>query len=54
LIVPIVNSPDFHSLIENAGSVAESSTPQELAAIMRKTLDDTVPTIQEFGLQQDQ
>ena len=54
LIVPIVNSPEFHTLIENAGSIAESSTPQEFRAIINKTLDDAIPTIQEFGLQQDQ
>jgi hypothetical protein len=31
-----------------------SATPQEFAAIIHKTLDDAVPTIREFGLQQDQ
>jgi tripartite-type tricarboxylate transporter receptor subunit TctC len=54
LIVPIVNSPEFHALIENAGSIAESSTPQEFGAIISKTLEDAMPTIEEFGLQQDQ
>jgi tripartite-type tricarboxylate transporter receptor subunit TctC len=53
-IVSIVGSPEFHALIENAGSIAESSTPQQFAAIINKTLDDVVPTVQEFGLQQDQ
>jgi tripartite-type tricarboxylate transporter receptor subunit TctC len=53
-IVPIVNSPAFRTLIETAGSIAESSTPQEFGAIINKTLDDVLPTIQEFGLQQDQ
>ena len=53
LIVPIVNSPAFRTLIENAGSIAESSTPQEFGAIINKTLDDAMPTIKEFGLQQD-
>jgi tripartite-type tricarboxylate transporter receptor subunit TctC len=53
-IVPIVASNGFRALIENAGSVAESSTPQEFAAVIKKTLDDATPTIQEFGLQQDQ
>lgn len=53
-IVSIVGSPGFHALIENAGSIAVSSTPQQFAAIINKTLDDVVPTVQEFGLQQDQ
>jgi tripartite-type tricarboxylate transporter receptor subunit TctC len=53
-IVAIVASADFHTLIENAGSIAESSTPQEFGAIISKTLDDAMPTIREFGLQQDQ
>ena len=42
------------ALIENAGSIPVSATPQEFAAIIQKTLDDAVPTIREFGLQQDQ
>jgi tripartite-type tricarboxylate transporter receptor subunit TctC len=54
LIVPIVSSPEFRTLIENAGSIAEPSTPQGFSAIIDKTLADALPTIQEFGLQQDQ
>jgi tripartite-type tricarboxylate transporter receptor subunit TctC len=53
-IIAIVGSPEFHALIENAGSIAESSTPQGFGAVIQKTLDDVVPTVQEFGLQQDQ
>jgi tripartite-type tricarboxylate transporter receptor subunit TctC len=53
-IVSIVGSPEFHALIENAGSIAESSSPQGFAAIIQKTLNDVVPTVQEFGLQVDQ
>jgi tripartite-type tricarboxylate transporter receptor subunit TctC len=53
-IVPIVASQDYRTLIENAGSIAISSTPQEFSAIIQKTLDDVTPAIQEFGLQQDQ
>jgi tripartite-type tricarboxylate transporter receptor subunit TctC len=53
-IVRIVASDGFRTLIENAGSIAESSTPQEFAATIKKTLDDVTPTIQEFGLRQDQ
>jgi tripartite-type tricarboxylate transporter receptor subunit TctC len=52
-IVPIVASASYRALIENAGQVAQSSTPQQLGAIMNKTRDDVAPTIQEFGLQQD-
>jgi tripartite-type tricarboxylate transporter receptor subunit TctC len=51
-IVPIVATPEYHALIENAGSIAESSTPQELGAIMQKTTDGVVPAVKEFGLQQ--
>jgi tripartite-type tricarboxylate transporter receptor subunit TctC len=53
-VVSIVNTPEFHALIENAGSIAESSTRQGFAATIQKTLDDVVPTVQEFGLQVDQ
>src|SRR5580692_5361359 len=53
-IVAIVAMPDYRALIENAGSIAISSTPQEFGAVIRKTLDDTAPAVQEFGLQQDQ
>jgi tripartite-type tricarboxylate transporter receptor subunit TctC len=53
-IVGIVGTPEFHALIENAGSIAQSSTPQEFGAVIQKTLDEVVPTVQEFGLQQDQ
>ncbi|HTC02537.1 MAG TPA: tripartite tricarboxylate transporter substrate binding protein [Xanthobacteraceae bacterium] len=53
-VVSIVAMPDYRALIENAGSIAISSTPQEFGAVIRKTLDDTAPAVQEFGLQQDQ
>jgi tripartite-type tricarboxylate transporter receptor subunit TctC len=52
-IVRIVAMPDYRALIENAGSIAISATPQEFAAVMQKTLDDVAPAVQEFGLQQD-
>ena len=51
-IAAIVASPAYRALIENAGSIAESSTPQGLGAIMQKTFDDVVPAVKEFGLQQ--
>jgi tripartite-type tricarboxylate transporter receptor subunit TctC len=53
-IVPIVATPDYHAIIENGGSIAISSTPQELGAVIKKTSDDVASSIQEFGMQQDQ
>jgi tripartite-type tricarboxylate transporter receptor subunit TctC len=53
-IVTIVAMPDYRALIENAGSIAMSTTPQDFAAVIQKTLDDVAPAVQEFGLQQDQ
>jgi tripartite-type tricarboxylate transporter receptor subunit TctC len=52
-IVSIVATPQYHALIENAGSIAISSTPQELGAIISKTEEDVAPAVKEFGLQQD-
>ncbi len=53
-VASVVASPDYRALIENAGSIAISATPQEFGAVIQKTLDDTAPAVQEFGLQQDQ
>jgi tripartite-type tricarboxylate transporter receptor subunit TctC len=53
-IVTIVAMPDYRALIENAGSIAMSTTPEDFAAVIQKTLDDVAPAVQEFGLQQDQ
>ncbi len=53
-VASIVASPDYRALIENAGSIPISATPQEFSAVIHKTLDDTAPAVQEFGLQQDQ
>ena len=53
-IVPIVGSADYRALVDNAGTIAVSSTPQELGAVMNKTLDDVAASVQEFGMQQDQ
>ena len=41
-------------MIEKAGSIAVSSTPQELQQVITQTLDDVTTTIREFGLQQEQ
>ncbi|MFZ3351071.1 MAG: tripartite tricarboxylate transporter substrate binding protein [Xanthobacteraceae bacterium] len=51
-IVAIVASPAYRALIENAGSIAATSTPEGLGAIMQKTFADVVPTVKEFDLQQ--
>jgi tripartite-type tricarboxylate transporter receptor subunit TctC len=53
-IVPIVGSADYRALVDNAGTIAVSSTPQELSAVMDKTLSDVAASVQEFGMQQDQ
>jgi tripartite-type tricarboxylate transporter receptor subunit TctC len=52
-IVTIVASADYRALIENAGSIPVSSTPQQLGDTIKNTLDEVAPAIQEFGLQQD-
>ncbi len=52
-IVPIVATDDYRTLIENGGSIALSSTPDELGTILKKTLDDVSSSVQEFGLQQE-
>ena len=46
--------PEYHTLIENGGSIAISSTPEELGTVIKKTSDDVTSSIQEFGMQQDQ
>jgi tripartite-type tricarboxylate transporter receptor subunit TctC len=53
-IAPIVASADYRALVDTAGTIAVSSTPAELGAIMNKALDDTAASVKEFGMQQDQ
>jgi tripartite-type tricarboxylate transporter receptor subunit TctC len=50
-ITSIVDTPEYRSLIENAGSIAIASTPSELNRVMIQTYDETAATIREFGLQ---
>jgi len=50
-IASIVAMPEYRTMIENSGEIAISSTPHELAQVIKQTLDDVVATIQEFGLQ---
>ena len=52
-IATVVAMPEYRALIENAGSIAISTTPEEFGAVMHRTLDDVAPAVQEFGLQQD-
>ena len=49
----IVKSPEYRDLIEKAGSVALSSTPEELSQILRDTYEQTAGIAREFGLQMD-
>lgn len=53
LIVPIVASPEYRTLIEQAGSLPVSSTPAELGRVIQQTYDDVAASIAEFGLQQE-
>ena len=52
-IVSIVATPEYRNMIENAGSIAVSSTSEQLGRVIKQTLDDVAATIQEFGLQQE-
>ncbi len=52
-IAAVVNGPDYRNLIERAGSIAESSTPDGLQQVITQTLDDVAASIREFGMQQD-
>jgi tripartite-type tricarboxylate transporter receptor subunit TctC len=53
-IATIVATPEYRAMIEKAGSIAVSSTPQELQQVITQTLDDVSASIREFGLQQEQ
>jgi tripartite-type tricarboxylate transporter receptor subunit TctC len=53
-IASIVDTPDYHAIIEKAGSIAVSSTPQQLQQVITQTLEDVSASIREFGLQQEQ
>jgi hypothetical protein len=41
-------------MVEKAGSIAVSSSPDELRQVITQTLDDVAGSIREFGLQQEQ
>jgi tripartite-type tricarboxylate transporter receptor subunit TctC len=52
-IAAIVQLPEYREMIEKAGSIALSSTPEELARILVETHDQTARIAQEFNLQSD-
>jgi tripartite-type tricarboxylate transporter receptor subunit TctC len=52
-IASVVATADFANLIENAGSIAVSSTPEELAQVLKQTFDDVNATIRDYGLEQE-
>jgi tripartite-type tricarboxylate transporter receptor subunit TctC len=52
-IAPIVRSDDYRTLIETAGSIAASSTPAELTAVMQETVGEVAPIVTEFHLQRE-
>ena len=54
ILASIVAMPEYKTMIENSGEIAMSSTPEQLAQVIKQTRDDVVATIQEFGLQQEQ
>ena len=52
-ITAIVKLPEYSEMIEKAGSIPLSSTPEELAKILADTYEQTVGISREFGLQFD-
>ena len=52
-VAEAVKAPDYRQLIEKAGSLPLSSSPQELVGILAETYAQTAATVKEFGLQQD-
>jgi tripartite-type tricarboxylate transporter receptor subunit TctC len=47
----IVESPEYRKLVENSGSVAVSSTPEELHRVIEETAADAAPTVRELGIE---
>jgi tripartite-type tricarboxylate transporter receptor subunit TctC len=50
-IAAVVQSAEYRELIEKTGSIAVSSTPEELAKILAETYEQTARISKEFGLQ---
>ncbi len=52
-IATIVKMPEYRDMIERAGSVPLSSTPEELAKILNDTYEQTAAIARQFGIQVD-
>jgi tripartite-type tricarboxylate transporter receptor subunit TctC len=52
-ITAIVKLPEYREMIEKAGSIPLSSTPEELGKILIDTYEQTTRISREFGLQMD-
>jgi tripartite-type tricarboxylate transporter receptor subunit TctC len=52
-IAAIVKMPEYRDMIEKAGSVPLSSTPEELAKILSETYEQTAAIARDFNLQLD-
>jgi tripartite-type tricarboxylate transporter receptor subunit TctC len=52
-IAAIVKSPEYRDMIEKAGSIPLSSTPEELAKVLTETYEQAARVSREFGLQLD-
>jgi tripartite-type tricarboxylate transporter receptor subunit TctC len=50
-IAAIVASPEYRTLVENSGSIAVSSTPQEFRRVIEETVADAAPTVRELGIE---
>ena len=50
-ILAVVQSPEYRQMAERAGTIAQSSTPEELAKILAETYEQTARISKEFGLQ---
>jgi tripartite-type tricarboxylate transporter receptor subunit TctC len=51
-IVSVVAAADYKNIIEGAGSIAVSSTPEQLREVITQTRDDAVATIQQSSTHQ--
>ena len=50
-ITAIVDSPEYRALVEKSGSIATSSTPQELHQVIQETANDAAPIIRDLGIE---
>ena len=49
----VVKSAEYREMIEKAGSVPVSSSPEELGKVLAETYEQTAAISREFGLQAD-